>query len=350
MTSPTTPEPTYPRSVTPGIKTHERVELDDGTIWERSHLPDPGSYIGLDWIRCTGSVTKQAALEAFLFERFDEDPKASSGAKWFKQGMVWEPGVVMSWGHRSSIVQVDIQGQRLCMLDANERIELLRRLLDLGLKPTRLDLALDWIGQGLRVCENAAASCERHELCIRRSYGNHDRFAANGFCKRRHLTLGNRESSVFIRVYDKGLERGGGLAGYWERFEVEWKGKRAAKVARLLREAEPDWSARAMDLVLGAVDFREDNGRSELARRPRAAWWSSIVAGRDLVRIAPGQDVRSFERWHTWVRTAVGRRILEMANEVQQPVGVVCEYLFKGLNPGDLGGPIVSQFVMEFGG
>lgn len=312
-------------------------------------MPSPGVYIGLDWIRCTGSVTRQPALEAFLLERFPEEPKASHGAKWFKQGMVWDPGVVLSWGHNLPILQVDIQGQRLRMMDADERMGLLLRLLDVGLKPTRLDVALDWIGQDLNVCESATEACKRKELCIMRKYRLNDEFAANGFCSRRHLNLGSRESPVCARFYDKGQEQHTAPPGYWERFEVEWKGERAEDLAQLLREAGGNWPARAADLVFGAVDFREENGRSELARRPLAEWWAQIVAGRDLVRIAPRQDVKTYERWLSGLRTSYGPRILELANAVQQPLGVACEHLLKGLAPGDSGGPIVSGFVTEFG-
>lgn len=114
-----TTESPYPRSVTPGIENQEG----------HSGLPDPGVYVGLDWIRCTGPGSLLPAVESFLHDRFGGKAMANRGAKWFKNGYSWDPGVMLSWGHKAEIIQVDIQGQRLRLLDGAARIDLLRALM-----------------------------------------------------------------------------------------------------------------------------------------------------------------------------------------------------------------------------
>ncbi len=349
-------EPTYPRSVTPGIETqrqaitpgmatHDRVELEDGTVWESGpKVPPPGLYVGLDWIRCTGWEGLEPAVESFLSDRFGHEVKESGGAQWFRHGMVWEPGVMLSWGHQRGIIQVDIQGGRLRMLDGVARLELLSGLMDQGLKPTRLDGAVDWIGQDVNLCQRATDSCTRGELCIMRKYRLNDELTAQGYPTRRHLSLGSRESPVCARMYDKGLEQSVAPVGYWERFEVEWKADRAPEVAHLLRETGDDWPKQLIDLVIGAVEFREANGRSELKRRPLAAWWEWLTDGLCGVRISTAQDDPSFSRWYQWFRKSVGPRLLELAETAQVPVADVVQWLLGGVKAGSSGGPIPAQF------
>lgn len=332
------PQP-YPRSVTPGIETH----LDT------PRLLDPGIYVGLDWIRCTGPESLRMAVESLLHERFVSEPRTTRGAQWFRAGIVWEPGVMLSWEHRAGICQVDIQGQRLRLMDGGDRVQLLGELMCLGMKPTRLDGALDWIGQGvngngLGVCEAATEACRRGELCVLRKFRLNDEFTAQGMPSRRHLNLGSRESPVCARVYDKGLEQRVAPPGYWERFEAEFKGDRAPRVAKALTEAGDGWPGLLTGLILGAVDFRESNGRSELDRRPRAEWWAELTAGTETVRIPPAQDDKSFERWWGWFRTAVGPRLLEFTDVVGWTLGETASWLLEGVEARPRGGLVVAGF------
>ncbi len=310
--------------------------------------PEPGIYVGLDWIRCTGPQSLLRPVESFLLDRFGPEPKGSHGARWFQRGLVWDPGILLSWQHRSSIVQVDIQGDRLRLLDGTERVELLRSLLLLGLNPTRLDGALDWVCQDVKLYTHAADSCKRGELCIFRRYGPNDEFTAQGYPTRRHLRLGSRESPVCARIYDKGLEQQVAPPGYWERLETEWKADRAPEVARQLCDASSFWSDRLASLILGSLDFREVNDRPELDRRPRSAWWAAIVKGRQTLRVAPSYPDMSISTWTAWFRGSVARRLLEFARSVGTSPEHVLSFLSSGVEPGRSGGPLVEQFRQAF--
>lgn len=331
---------TYPRSVTPGIETH----LDGPT------MPEPGIYVGLDWIRCTGKDSSIERVRDFLVGLFGTESNPCRGAQWFKHGDLWEPGVMLSWGHRAEILQVDVQGQRLRTLDGAARVVLLDGLMSLGLKPTRLDGALDWSGQDVSICQNATKSCQRGELCMLRKYGLNDQFTAQGQPTRRHLNLGNRESAVCARIYDKGLEQGVAEQGQWERLEIEWKTDRAPEVGKAVCLAGPTWPDVLVSLIFGAMDFREANGRSEMRRRPQAAWWATLIGGRSTIRTAAASEDRSFEQWANWLRRSCGRRLLELAAAVDEPVGRVVEWLLAGLEPGRIGGPVLEKFKRAYAG
>jgi DNA relaxase NicK len=240
---------------------------------------------------------------------------------------------------------VDIQGARLKLLPGHKRVEWLRLLLGAGLSPTRIDGALDFVGQGVMLHQHATKSCIDRELCLLRTWGPDDKYTAHGVPKRLHLRLGDRESAVCARIYDKGLEQGCALPGHWERLEVEWKEDRAGQVATTLVSAGDRWPDVLASLIFGALDFRERNGRSELARRPQVKWWADLVQGQETIGVRPEEVDKSFEKWRDWLRVAAGPRILELAEAVGEPVGKLCERLLEGVEPGQKAGPILAGFI-----
>lgn len=330
----------YPRSVTPGIESHP----------EHPVMPVHGVYVGLDWFRFTGPEdVHRVEVEGLLQEVARTKPERSKGAAYFSEGQVWKPGLLMSWGHRSRICQVDIQGGRLRLMPGDHRIDLFRSLVDLGMKPTRIDACIDFVGQGHELYANARASCERDELCKLRSYGDNSRRTVGQRPDRLHLNLGRRDSPVCGRIYDKGLEaKVTETAGRWERLEIEWKGDRVQEVARRVYDSGKAWSAMLTSLVFGAVDFREVSGQTKLNRRPRCEWWERVLARHAEVATSPASKSPDLERWCSSFQTSYGRRLLEMAASVKRPVGEVVSWLLHGLQPSDSGGELVREFVRVY--
>ena len=328
------PKGIQPRSVTPGLETQEG----------ENGLPEPGIEVGLDWIRCTGPEPLRFELVDFIETMTGEECRGSNGAKWYKQGLVWEPGIRLSWGHRSEICQVDFSGERLRMINGDMRVDLLRDLLARRLKVTRLDCAIDFIGQRLMLYRSARRSCRKGELCILRTFDVQEGFDVGQQPKRLQLTLGSRESSVCGRIYDKGLEQGVALPGEWERLEIEFKKARAHTAAVMLLDSCQPWTRELAAMILSAVDFREENGRSELSRRPHVLWWETLVKSKPVIRVPGAKRNESFEAWLRWFRSAAGPRVLEMAEAAGAPLGVVMEFLLQDLLAGTAGGPIVEQF------
>ncbi len=331
----------YPRSVTPGIENHS----------EHTQLPPPGVYVGLDWLRFTGfEDLYRDRLQHLLQEFAGTTPDRNKGAAYFTDGMLWKPGILMSWGHRSKVCQVDIQGGRLRLMNGDERAELFRAIGRMGMKPTRIDGCIDFVDQGQELYVNARASCERDELCRLRSYGDNSRRTVGQRPDRLHLNLGRRDSPVCGRIYDKGLEtKTTETAGRWERLEIEWKGDRVQEVGRQLYGADAEWAAMLTALVFGAVDFREVTGQTKLDRRPRCQWWEGVVARHDEVVTSPASKSPDLARWIEAFRVTYGRRIMEFAAAVRRPSEEVFEWLVYGLQPSDNGGLLVKEFTRVYG-
>ncbi len=242
--------------------------------------PEPGVYARIDWIRCTGSQHLLDPVYDFLQQEAGCKHKPCSGGAHFSSGAKWSPGFMLSWGHNARVIMADVQGQALAKLGGDESIRLLLDLLAFGLKPTRIDLALDFVGQDRDIYDNAVASCEAGELLGVRKYKTTEGQTANGYPLERTLHLGSRDSPVFIRIYDKGLEQHAICPpAYWERIETEFKKERAVQVVEHILAAGPDYPARIAELVLGSMHFCENNGRTERARRPAVPWWAALREG-----------------------------------------------------------------------
>lgn len=318
---------TYPRSVSPGIETHLGYPTVSGVPFQ------PGVFCTIDWIRGTCPFERFDDLVRFCDEHFGESARRSTPAKHFKHGLDWPNGVKLSHGHNADIAMLDVRGQWLSQAAFADRVAMLKAMVNFPLKLTRVDLALDYLFQNRNIYSNALASCEREELCILRNHGVNSKFGRGGVPSQLSLHLGDRESMACAKIYDKGLEQKLTSAGVWERIESEFKKDKAQEVARiLLSQGAPE--DQIPELVLGTFDFRERNGRSELARRPRVEWWNEIVADRGIrVRLPSGAS--GFEKWWDAMIVSYGRPILRFADLLRVEPGRLFRLLTDGQSPSD---------------
>jgi hypothetical protein len=191
------------------------------------------------------------------------------------------------------------------------------RLYDLkGVWATRLDGAIDFVGQDREIHAHAYASCKGGELCLRRRYADDSEFTANGEPKRRLLKLGKRESATCVRIYDKGLETKSAPAGHWERIETEFKKDRAQTLAHRLLEQPDSWPDQLAGAVVASFDFRLPSDRTELERRERAAWWAEILRVFECRPVKPVLCPSSLETYFNWIWRAVTPRLLQICDIV----------------------------------
>jgi hypothetical protein len=302
-------------------------------------------FVRLDWLRATVPDEDLDALLAFCRRRFGIRSTPSRGAAFFRIGEKWTRGAQVSWGHSASIAMLDLQGGLFSSMTGDEGIDLLLEVWSRGWKITRLDGALDFIGQGRSIVDHARASCLAEELCGMRSFGERFRQRSKYDIQQKCVDLGRRDAEACVRIYDKGLEQGWVVSNWWERIEAEWKGSKAPQVAEALVEAGAEWPRVLVSRIVGAFDFREKNGRSEVERRPRAEWWDRLIADLPAVRIAPQLKGEEFARWHMAFVVSYGRRLLELAVASGRPVGDVVVHLLRGFCPSDNGGPVIAEFV-----
>lgn len=266
-----------------------------------------------DWIRLVGHETSRLSVFNKIRDRFGEPTRDTSGGQHFKSGKYWEPGIQTSYGHRCKVMMVDIQGAAWAVTPVSELIQLVYDIMHNGFHFTRIDLAVDHVNMGLNLCERIRECCEKGQLCHIRKFSYDPEFKADGTPTRKLVKLGSRSSDISVRVYDKGLETGTLPVGQWERLEVEVKGDRANEIGPKLILAGDDMPDLLWRYVIGAFDFREVNGRSELARRPRVKWWDDYMGQSVPLVCPPCTKVSTFESWKRWFQTSVGPRLLQLS-------------------------------------
>ncbi|MBO6740430.1 MAG: replication initiation factor domain-containing protein [Phycisphaerales bacterium] len=285
-----------------------------------------------DWIRLIGLESQVPWLMDRLRADYGECVP-HSGAKFFRAGALWHPGILVSWGHKSEIAMIDLQGSRLACTPVEEFMQLSFELLKRGFRCTRIDLAVDHVDLGIDLHKHALASCKAGELCKLRTYSDDSEFKADGTPLRYLLKLGKRTSPICARIYDKGLETKTLPAGQWERFEVEFKDDRANEVCMALADAGDKLHELLWGYVIGAVEFRVANGRSEFARRPFTKWWERYIGQTTPLRCPPQPSRSGYIQWKEWFRESAGRRLIQLANIFECRPSELFYELIDGLEP-----------------
>ncbi len=298
-----------------------------------NQAPPQGMSCRPDWIRLIGPESQAKEVYRILIRQLGPVTGRNKGAIYFDEGTQWHPGVLLSSGHRSKIIMVDLQGSRLATMKTEEAMKLTSAIMMQGFRCNRIDLAVDHVGMNLQLYNKALKSCEAGQLCKLRSYSPNPRYKADGTPTCLLLNLGKRDSDICARIYDKGLETETLQVGTWERFEMEIKNARANEVCMTLISAGDQLPEALWRYVIGAVDFRVANGRSELARRPQAKWWARYIGQATPLDTPPVPKESSFETWCFWFRTSAGSRLLQIAQILGIPPQEFFEQLVEGLEP-----------------
>lgn len=303
MTSPQPYPVIQPRTVTPGLKNQNALE----------GVPEPGVYCRPDWVRLVGPECMAKWLYRFLCREFGPADTNTQGAAFFEKGRFWHLGIQMSEGHSAGVVMIDLQGKFFASHDTAESMAVIHEIFAHGFHATRIDLAVDWVGQYVNLYEHALASCESSELCKTKTYQVGSEYNTEQVAKKLLLYLGKRTSSMCARIYDKGLETGLAPQRWWERFEVEFKEDRAQTVALALMKEPDRWHEVLWERLVGAIDFRVKNGRSELHRRTQSKWWAELIGKTTPIPTPPMNQNSDYMKWLGWFQTTVGPRVLQFA-------------------------------------
>lgn len=319
--------------------THNPASLVETTTSERGRAsgPPPSSSLAastrppsvlrgakfqgasIDWMRLSGPLTQLHAITAFLSRDFGQ-PEWGKGRFFLGASWRWGGGMVLAFDpldkDAAEHCVLEVPGAFLASMTGRERRSLLNAVMTFGFKCTRLDIALDWIGQGIRLIDAIHRSCEAGELTGARSHGYTVQRSSGGQMKAHMATTGQRGkngSGRYLRCYDKGLEQKTHQPGEWVRWEVEFADHCADQAARLAIGGTWCSEKALIELALGVVDFRQVTGHRSLERRPRVAWWSELLQGVEPVRVTSERRIPNVESWSKWLQRCVGPQLETLA-------------------------------------
>lgn len=267
----------------------------------------------------SGSPSNLPRVATLLEERFGRRVKCK-GRYFYAMGYRFEGGAAVYFNEAGESMHftAEVPGSALSMLTSDERYALLVDLHLARMKVTRIDVAIDFEGEGLGLIDAMIRSCEAGELCGARVFEPRRKVSGRSVTGR-GVTIGQRGklgSGRYIRCYDKGLEQQACGPREWERFEVEFTDEAAMELGDRLAEVGLDaWAHEGVNAALGAIDFREVTGRRELNKRPRCAWWAEILEGNEPYRVKKSREATNLQRWSRWVRKAVAPTMAAMMRE-----------------------------------
>jgi DNA relaxase NicK len=282
-------------------------------------------------MRWSGPRERLDDVIEMMRERFGQEREGKAGF-FLAMSRRWAAGAGVYYDPAGNLMRkhivFELPGSFMAPVPGAERVELMRKLRAMGFKPTRLDLAIDWRGVGIQLIEGMRGACESGELCGARRWKPHREFSGRRVVGD-GLSIGVRGgdgSGRYVRAYDKGLETGTEREGGWVRLELELADDCACQAAEVVCEAG-QWEAAAVELVLGAVDFREVTGDKHLAKRPRAAWWAAVLDGVEGVRVVASRSASKLQTWAAWMKRAVARPLQTYADEFGMSLAEVLSFV-----------------------
>lgn len=124
----------------------------------------------------------------------------------------------------------------------------------------------------------------------------------------RTIYFGSRTSSVFMRIYDKALEKKEDKD--WTRMELEIKSKTAHNLAKMINEYPLD---KLFFLILNNyIDFIDRSASKNISRCPRLDFWNNFITTDKSVTIAPKKEDKNISKTYNWLLKQVSKSLAKI--------------------------------------
>jgi phage replication initiation protein len=240
--------------------------------------------------------------------------------RWFYARSLRRGHVSIFYDGNGGVVTVDVTGQGCRQLESENVLDVpceengfcggwrgfLGDLRDLGCTFPRVDWALDDI-EGRLNLETIEATWKAGNCASRfQKMEPRTSYTREGELVGHTLNFGSRKSNMFVRIYNKQLER---LAkgqdvphAHWTRTEIEAHDRAADALVKKFVEQGPGVVAAVLRHYL---DFKEAGGDGNLSRRPTCDWWGGFLDWAEKVPVGIGAAARTLEGaaralWHQW--------------------------------------------------
>lgn len=308
---------------------------------------------GLDWMRATFPESRLDEVTEWACRRFGNDFEDQMGFGWYSCSRRWPGGLAVGYGQKGNGATccVELTGSVLGRFTAMDRVEMVRELLELGAKFTRLDVAIDQKGEVVRLVELVGTACFRGKLCGARTWRPDVSFGPGGECTGQTIYIGKRGkegSGRYVRCYDKGLESGESPANTHHRWEAEFSAEVAHQVAVGLSRAD-DPAHFCAQVALGAVTFKDGESRRSWSERPDCHWWAQFKAGVRGVRFTAEKRLATLAGRVAWLKSAAARQVAAMAQITGSSMSLVWrEIIGQGFTSAEMARTLKTAGVVEY--
>ena len=282
--------------------------------------------MSIDWMRWTGPIENfDKVFELFkqILDIDQSDFVAKNGLYFYADRLVHQTKVQVCYDrfnldNDAKSMLVELSGEVLKIFGHEKSMELNYFLYANGFRFTRVDIALDAMGNSIDIIDNVINACDSGYMTRVRTFQPMRKMTSGQF-RAYGVNLGSRESSIYYRFYDKGLEQDKDFenddckyeVGDWVRCELEVKQERAAIFGEILGRFGPNITSAefiksSKNMILGHVDFRSGNKKHNIARRKRLKFWSDFMDSTELVdSIIVKRTKTDADRHHAWLKRCV---------------------------------------------
>lgn len=263
-----------------------------------------------DWLNMTFPVASRDLVQQVIEQYLGASVRRERGANTYAESVGWDVGCLLAWSEARPECWLSMNGDSCDLILPEHKLELLRELMKLGGKCTRIDVAIDVV-RDLVGMEDVHAAARADQVVGFRRYDPRRvlRDMSTGELEQDQANFGRRGrdgSGRYVRVYDKGLESDGKLD--FIRFEAELSGDTAAHVFSeyiCYCEDQADLERVLGRLAVGSIDFAEKTGaHSHRDRYKRLGWWDRIVSLVGSARVKVERVPATLERSVEWLKTA----------------------------------------------
>lgn len=317
-----------PRSVIRGWKSHnvQTEGLPDPPAGVYRHTIPP-AVMGIHWLRGSLPKAEKPWAEGFLNLMFEtpETPAENEWGFWnYDRHIAWPNGAMLLYHstpkgeeYTKGRFAIEVPGHVLDQFDVADVMIMFAALSDHDFQCSRLDLYFDDFERSITPRQIEALVYEvslggnqpiREDWTGFRDLHPKHQFKRGKGCVREEIAFGARGkqgSGKYLRVYDKSMESQGRNPAI--RWELELSDKRAKKAFEmLLGTLCDDWKPEVTAGLIGAligecIDFKVRNGRRNVKRCPRYAFWQRIIdriGCQPMLREKdPPKSIERAERW-----------------------------------------------------
>lgn len=255
----------------------------------------------LDWLECTfkGDILSILSQLHSYFISWDE---LDFGQMFYdRSAVVWETGRVF-WSTTRTDMGVHVRLPPSAIQSVGLSSDtVFRDLYFLGAKFSRLDIAADDFEGHLSI-PVIREKCLAHELVTRARFV--DEYGGLIGRSGRTISIGQRGSGQYMRIYDKSAEqaeRHEGVYTHWVRCELELRGDKAQAAAIQIIRNPDCWRDLARGWFMQFLDFKVVGQDTNKSRWASCGWWLAFLGDAAKIRLVIEKVLASVERTRRWI-------------------------------------------------
>ncbi len=261
-----------------------------------------------DWLSFTYHVDDVPDTVINKFFNYSLDWQTLHGLYGYKLQKQCNNIRIMYDGSEGMGTHIQITGEGLRFLESLDDFDIKNFLLNIltdNCSFTRVDLAVDCFNNELDLNTIGQKIKSREVVSRWRKSSIIESISLSDTEKVGHtINFGNRESAIYMRIYDKKLEQNSDVP-YWIRLELELKEERADNCINVFLSKDKELSIFIHEILNHYIRFVDNNGDTNRSRFPTSKWWLDFLLTVESVKLTTGTLNDELDKKYAWLEKSV---------------------------------------------